>query len=201
MKGRNRCFALLVWYPPTLSVAGIYINNDNVGNIWDAPAGLNRGKIGGISDLAYQPTGKDADQLYIKSINYAKLFPLDGFILEGQKTTLTKPSAFDRVNVRRMFLRLERVTRQTLRFFVYEPNNLSTRRRVFDTLNPIFASVKADGGIFDFKIVVDDSNNTPETIDRNELNVAILIKPTRTVEFILVDFVATKTGQDFSELL
>lgn len=192
---------LNIWYPPTLSVAGIYVNNDNVGNIFDAPAGLNRGKIGGISDLAYQPTGKDADQLYIKSINYAKLFPIDGFIVEGQKTTLTKPSAFDRVNVRRMFLRLERVTRQTLKFFVYEPNNLSTRRRVFDTLNPIFASVKSDGGIFDYKIVVDDSNNTPETIDRNELNVAILIKPTRTVEFIIVDFVATKTSQDFSELL
>jgi hypothetical protein len=190
-----------IWYPPTLSVAGIYVNNDNVGNFWDAPAGLNRGRIRGISDLAYQPTNKDADQLYTKSLNYAKLFPVDGFILEGQKTTLTKQSAFDRVNVRRTFLRLERVTRQTLRFFIYEPNNLATRRRVFDTLNPIFASVKADGGIFDYKIVVDESNNTPESIDRNELNVTILIKPTRTIEFILVDFVATRTDQDFSELI
>lgn len=192
---------LNVWYPPTLSVANIYVNNDNVGNIWDAPAGLNRGKIAGISDLAFQPTNKDADQLYIKSINYAKLFPIDGFVLEGQKTTQTKPSAFDRVNVRRLFLRLERVTRQTLKFFVYEPNNLATRRRVFDTLNPIFASVKADGGIFDYQIVVDESNNSPESIDRNELNVTILIKPTRTIEFILVNFVATRTDQDFSELL
>jgi hypothetical protein len=190
-----------IWYPPTLSVAGIYVNSDNVGNFWDAPAGLNRGRIRGISDLAFQPTNKDADQLYTKSINYAKLFPVDGFILEGQKTTQTKPSAFDRVNVRRTFLRLERVTRQTLRFFIYEPNNLATRRRVFDTLNPIFASVKADGGIFDYRIVVDESNNTAESIDRNELNVIVMIKPTRTIEFILVDFVATRTDQDFSELI
>lgn len=192
---------LNIWYPPTISVANIYVNNDNVGNIWDAPAGLNRGRIGGIADLAFQPANRDADQLYTKSLNYAKLYPVDGFILEGQKTTLTKQSAFDRVNVRRLFLRLERATRQVLRFFVYEPNNLATRRRVFDTLNPIFASVKAEGGIFDYKIVVDESNNTPDSIDRNELNVTILIKPTRTIEFILVDFVATRTDQDFSELI
>ena len=199
--GQDPFSGLNVWYPPTLSVANIYVNNDNVGNIWDAPAGLNRGRIGGIADLAFQPTNRDADQLYTKSLNYAKLYPVDGFILEGQKTTLTKQSAFDRVNVRRLFLRLERATRQVLRFFVYEPNNLATRRRVFDTLNPIFASVKAEGGIFDYKIVVDESNNTPTTIDRNELNVTILIKPTRTIEFILVNFVGTRSDQDFSELI
>jgi hypothetical protein len=200
-RGLDSFSGLNFWQPPTISTAGIYVNNDRLANIWDAPAGLNRGVIQGINDLAFQPANADADQLYTKSINYAKRYPLAGFVLEGQKTTQVRPSAFDRVNVRRLFLRLERFTYQVSRFFVYEPNNIATRSRLVATLDPIFASYKAQGGIIDYKIVCDETNNTPDVIDRNELKVAIFIKPVRTAEFILVDFIATRTDASFNELL
>ena len=189
------------WIPQSVKMAGIYIYNDRIANIWDAPAGLNRGIIYGVNDLAFNPNDKDADQIYIKSINYAKRYPLDGFIAEGQKTTQVKPSAFDRVNVRRLFLRLERLAYQVSRYFVYEPNNFFTRRRLVDMLDPIFSRVKQQGGLYDYLIVCDERNNTPDVIDRNELKVAIYLKPVKTVEFILIDFIATRTGGDFSEIL
>ena len=189
------------WVPESVKAAGTYIYNDTVANIWDAPAGLNRGVVNGINDLSFNPSGKDADQLYMKSFNYAKLYPLDGFVIEGQKTTQVKPSAFDRVNVRRLFLRLERLVYQQARYFVYEPNNLYTRRRLIDTISPIFNEYKNRGGIYDYQIVCDTSNNTPDVIDRNELKVAILIKPVKTAEFILCDFIATRTGANFNEVL
>lgn len=189
------------WMPQSIKMLGVYCYNDATANIWDAPAGLNRGVIYGVNDIAYNPADKDADQLYIKSINYAKRYPLDGFIAEGQKTTQVKESAFDRVNVRRLFLRLERLTYRVARYFVYEPNNIYTRRRLLDTLKPTFDSFKAQGGLYDYQIVCDDRNNTPEVIDRNELKVAILIKPVKTCEYILCDFIATRTGANFTEVL
>lgn len=189
------------WLPPTTKVVGIYANNDFTANIWDAPAGLNRGIIDGIVDLSFNPNRKAADQIYMKSINYAKKYPLDGFILEGQKTTQVKPSAFDRVNVRRLFLRLERLTYQVARYFVYEPNSEFTRRRLVDVLTPIFQATKAAGGLYDYMIVCDESNNPPEVIDRNELHVAILLKPVRSIEFLLVKFIATRTDANFEEIL
>lgn len=190
------------WAPPSVKVGGIYVYNDRVGNIWDAPAGLNRGIINGIVDLAFNPNTKEADQLYIKSINYARRYPLDGFILEGQKTTQTKPSAFDRVNVRRLFLRLERLAYQVARYYVYEPNTSYTRRSLVDTLTPTFRTIQAAGGIYSYSIISDNSNNTSDVIDRNELKVAILIAPTKTAEFILLDFVAVRTGTtNFQEIV
>ena len=189
------------WIPETVKVAGVYAYNDYIGNIWDAPAGLNRGVVNGVFDLSYNPIDTDMDQLYSKSINYAVKYILDGFIVEGQKTTQTKPSAFDRVNVRRLFLRLERATRQVCRYFVYEPNNLFVRRRLLDVLNPIFQAVKSAGGLYDYEIICDERNNTPQVIDNNELKVAILLKPVRTAEFILVDFIATKTDANFEEII
>lgn len=189
------------WMPPTVKVSGIYATNDRIGNIWDAPAGLNRGIIDGIVDISYNPNGKAADQVYMKSINYAKQYPLDGFILEGQKTTQVKPSAFDRVNVRRLFLRLERVVYQVARYFVYEPNNDFTRSRLVDVITPIFQSTKAAGGLYDYMIISDETNNTPEVIDRNEMKVSILLKPTRTCEFLLVSFTATRTDANFTEII
>lgn len=189
------------WIPQSVKMAGIYIYNDRIANIWDAPAGLNRGVIFGVNDLAYNPNDKSADQLYIKSINYAKKYPLDGFIAEGQKTTQVKPSAFDRVNVRRLFLRLERLVYEVSRYFVYEPNNFFTRRRLVDMVDPIFSRIKQQGGMYDYRIVCDENNNTPDVIDRNELKIAFFVKPVKTVEFILVDFVAVNTGTDFTEVI
>jgi len=189
------------WIPETVKVAGIYAYNDTTANIWDAPAGLNRGIVNGVYDLSFNPKDKDMDTIYTNSVNYAVKYPLDGFIVEGQKTTQAKPSAFDRVNVRRLFLRLERATYMACRYFVYEPNNLFTRRRLIDVLTPMFQATKAAGGLYDYRIVCDESNNTPEVIDHNELKVAILLKPVRTAEFILVDFIATRTDANFDEII
>jgi hypothetical protein len=189
------------WLPETVKVAGGIAYNDSVGNIWDAPAGLNRGVINGIFDLAFNPNSNDMDLLYSKSLNYAVKYPYDGFIIEGQKTSQVKPSAFDRINVRRLFLRLERLAYAVCRYFVYEPNNLFTRRRLVDVLNPTFREVKIQGGLYDFEIVCDERNNTAEVIDRNELKCAFLLKPVRTAEFILCDFVATRTDANFEEII
>jgi len=190
-----------VWLPESIKTAGIYVRTDRVGNIWDAPAGLNRGVMTEVNDLAFNPRPKESDQLYTKSFNYAKQYPLDGFVLEGQKTSQVKPSAFDRVNVRRLFLRLERYVYQISRYFVMEPNNVFTRRRLVAAIEPLFQTVKSQGGLYDFRIVCDETNNPPAVIDANELKVAILLKPVRTAEFILVDFIATRTDANFDEFL
>ena len=119
----------------------------------------------------------------------------------GQKTLLKKPSAFDRINVRRLFLNLEVATRDTVKFFVFEPNTLFTRTQIINTLSPIFDNAKNTEGLYDYLIVCDERNNTPDVIDNNELKIDIYIKPVRTAEFILVSFYATRTGQDFNELI
>lgn len=193
---------VISWLPPTVKVSGIYANNDTTANIWNAPAGLNRGVLNGIVDISFNPAGdKEASQLYTKSINYAKFYTLDGYILEGQKTTQTKPSAFDRVDVRRTFLRLERLVYQASRYFIYQPNNSFTRRQLIDVITPTFNTIKNAGGINDYKIICDESNNTRDVIDNNELRIAVFIKPTKAVEFIQVTFVATRTDANFNEIL
>lgn len=188
------------WLPPSIIANGIYVYTDRTANYWDAPAGLNRGVVYGAVDIAFNPNGKQMDSIYSKSFNYAVSYPYDGIILEGQKTLQTKPSAFDRVNVRRLFLKLERFTYKTLRYFVYEANNVFLRTRAKDQLTPIFEDVKSRGGIYDYKIIIDESNNVPISIDNNELRCAILIKPTKTAEFIICDFFALSSGTSFSEV-
>jgi hypothetical protein len=189
------------WAPPSLKAAGVYIYNDRNGTIADAPAGLNRGVINGIVDIAFNPNQKEADQVYLKSINYAKQYPLDGFTLEGQKTTLTKSSAFDRVNVRRLFLRLERLTYKQARYVIYEKNTPYARRSFVDTIDPIFQRYLASMDITKYEIVADERNNENATIDNNEFHCAILITPVRTMEFIMLEFIATRTGGSFSEII
>ena len=119
----------------------------------------------------------------------------------GQKTLQTKPTAFDRINVRRLFLALERATQRALKYFVFEPNTEFTRNRLRNTILPIFEFAKNTEGLYDYLIVCDDRNNTPDSIDRNELIVDIYLKPVRTAEFLLVNFIATRTGQNFQELI
>lgn len=190
-----------IWVPPSCNVAGIYTYNDRVANFWDAPAGLNRGILYGVTDIAFNPKPGQMDAMYTKSWNYARNYPLDGIVLEGQKTLQVKPSAFDRVNVRRLFLRLERLAYQVLKYYRYEPNNYFTRTQIIDVLTPIFESVKMKGGLYDYRIICDESNNTPEVIDRNELKIAFMLKPTKTAEYILADFYALSTGASFSEII
>jgi hypothetical protein len=188
----------LIWTPPSVKIVGVYIPIDLSNRFWEAPAGLNRGILTNVADLAYDAKPRDEDQLYLKSINYSKNFPGDGITVWGNKTTLIKQSAFDRVNVRRLFLGLEKFTRNTMKYFIQEPNNFATRRRVLATLEPKFTEVQALGGIQEFRIVVDETNNTPTVVDSNEMRIAIVVKPTRTAEFILVDFIAIRSDADIS---
>ena len=188
------------WIPFSGIAAAVYSRNDEVAQPWAAPAGLNRG-IFRTTDIAFNPNQKQRDRLYEISVNPVVFFTGEGYSVMGQKTLQKKPTAFDRVNVRRLFLALERAVQRTLKYFVFEPNTEATRTRLFNSIEPIFAFAKQTEGLYDFLIVCDDRNNTPETIDNNQLIVDIYIKPVRTAEFILVNFIATRTGQDFSELI
>ncbi len=187
------------WCPPSIQAMGAYVFTDINYNYWDAPAGMKRGVIA-ANDVAFNPNMQQAGNIYLKNWNYAVKYPDEGVILEGQKTFQTRPSAFDRVNVRRLFLRLERYVWKQARYFVYEPNTAATRQRFHDRIDPYFQSVKAAGGMYDYRIICDETVNTPETIDNNELRVVIGIKPTKTIEFILIQFVALRTGGSWEEL-
>lgn len=190
----------LFWCPPSIKAMGIYINTDVNYKYWDAPAGLNRGMVA-ATDISFSPNPKQAGCFYEKNWNFAINYPNDGIVLEGQKTFQVKPSAFDRINVRRLFLRLERMSYKVARYFVYEGNTAYTRQRLVDTLDPYFKEAKIGGGIYDYRIICDESNNSPETIDRNELHVSIGIKPTKTIEFIILNFIAGSTGSSWEEIM
>jgi len=190
-----------VWLPASAFAAACYARTDFTTQPWIAPAGFNRGVINSIIDIAFNPNQKQRDDLYTISINPLSFFPNTGFALFGQKTLQNDPSAFDRINVRRLFLSLEKATLRVLKFFVFEPNTEFTRTRVRNTLFPIFENAKNTEGLYDFLLVCDERNNTADTVDRSELIVDIYLKPVKAAEFILVNFIATRTGQDFNELI
>lgn len=192
--GRN------VWVPFSGFAAAIFAKNDATAYPWSAPAGLNRGTFS-VTDIAFNPNQKQRDRLYEISVNPVVFFSTDGFTVMGQKTLQTRPTAFDRINVRRLFLTLERATQRALKYFVFEPNTEFTRTRLKNTISPIFDFAKNTEGLYDYLIVCDSRNNTPQTIDENKLVVDIYLKPVRTAEFLLVNFIATRTGQNFTELL
>lgn len=190
-----------VWLPASGFVGAIYARTDANAQPWIAPAGLTRGLITNVIDLGFNPNQKQRDFLYTASINPIVFFNGDGFVVFGQKTLQTKPSAFDRVNVRRLFLSLEKAVLKSLKYFVFEPNSSETRTRLTNSIQPIFENAKNTEGLYDYLIVCDERNNTSATIDNNELKVDIYLKPTRAAEFILVNFIATRTGQNFEELI
>ena len=190
-----------VWLPFSGWAAAVYARTDANAQPWIAPAGLNRGTLRNIVDLAFNPNQKQRDFLYTISVNPVVFFSGDGYTIFGQKTLQNKPSAFDRVNVRRLFLTLERATQNALHYFVFEPNTEFTRTRVKSTISPIFELAKNTDGVYDYLLVCDERNNTPDVIDRNELIVDVYIKPVKAAEFILVNFIATRTGQNFQELI
>ena len=190
-----------VWIPASGYVSAVYARTDAATQPWIAPAGLTRGVINNIVDLGFNPNQKQRDFLYTIGINPIASFSGDGYVVFGQKTLQNKPSAFDRVNVRRLFLTLERSVQSALKYFVFEPNSEFTRTRLKNTITPIFELAKNTEGLYDYLIVCDERNNTPDLIDRNELAVDIYIKPVRAAEFILVNFIATRTGQNFQELI
>jgi hypothetical protein len=190
-----------IWVPTSGFAAAAFVRTDSIAQPWIAPAGLTRGVINNIVDIAFNPNQRQRDLLYPISINPVVFFNTDGFVIFGQKTLQTRPSAFDRINVRRLFLTLEKSVQRSLRFFVFESNTEFTRTRLKNTITPVFELAKNTEGLFDYLIVCDERNNTPDSIDRNELNVDVYIKPVKAAEFILVNFIATRTGQNFQELI
>lgn len=190
-----------VWVPASGYAAAIFANVSQQQYPWIAPAGFNRGTLTNVTDVGITPTQKQRDQLYKINVNPIAFFPGDGYVIFGQKTLFTKPSAFDRLNVRRLFLTLEKTTKNLLKYFVFESNTFTTRTRLVNALAPIFDQAKNTEGLYDYKIVCDERNNTPDVIDNNELKLSIYIQPVRTAEFILADFIATRTGVNFNELI
>lgn len=190
-----------VWIPASGFVAAAYASITQAGNPWDAPAGYGSGTLNGVIDIAITPTQKQRDLLYRINVNPIAYFSGEGIVIFGQKTLYTKPSAFDRINVRRLFLSLEKATRNALRYYVFQPNTYTTQTRLVNTLKPLFDKALNSNGLYAYKIVCDARNNPPSVIDNNQLNVAIYIQPVRTAEFILCDFIATQTGVNFDEII
>ena len=190
-----------IWVPFSGWQAAITARMDAALQPWYAPMGLNNGLIRNITDIAVRTTQKQQDMLYRIGVNPIVFFQGDGFVVWGQKTLQAKPSAFDRINVRRLFLVMERATMRVLRYFVAEPNTVFTRTRVSNVLKPLFDLAKNNEGMYDYLIVCDERNNTAQVIDNNEMKVDLYIKPVRTAEFILATFHATRTDQDFNELV
>lgn len=188
------------WLPPSIKAMGSYIYTDLNFDYWEAPAGLTRGLIA-ATDVSFSPTLMQASTIYDSCWNYAINYPNDGIVLEGQRTFQTAPSALDRVNVRRLLLRLERSAFKTARRYIYELNTAYTRQRLSDAIEVYLREAKVGGGLYDYKIVCDESNNTPDTIDRNELHVSIGLKPTKVAEYIIIDFIVASTGASWDEVM
>lgn len=190
-----------VWIPMSGILATTYANTDSNYYCWYAPAGPDRGILTTIIDLALSPKQKERDQLYKISLNPIYQDPNMGYVVFGQKTLQSKPSSFDRINVRRLFLYLEKSTYKTIKWFLFRNNTYSTRMAIVNTLDPIFRSCQQNEGLYDYRLVCSEVNNTPDVIDANELKVSIYLQSVRTAEFILVDFYSTKTGTNFDELI
>ena len=181
-------------------IAGLAARTDILADSWYPPAGLNRGIIRGAAKLAYNPTKAQRDQLYPKRINPVATFPGQGTVLFGDKTGLTSPSAFDRINVRRLFITLEKAISTASKFQLFEFNDEFTRANFRNIVEPFLREVQGRRGITDFLVVCDETNNTGEVIDRNEFIAEIFIKPARSINFITLSFVATRTGVSFEEV-
>jgi phage tail sheath protein FI len=180
--------------------AGLCARTDNVADAWFSPAGLNRGQIRGSVKLAYSPNKSQRDTLYRARINPVATFPGQGTVLFGDKTMLSKPSAFDRINVRRLFIVLEKAISTASKFQLFEFNDEFTRAQFRNLVEPFLRDVQGRRGLTDFKVVCDDSNNTGDVIDRNEFRADIFIKPNRSINFITLNFIATRSGVSFSEV-
>lgn len=191
-----------IWVPFSSVAGATYARNDAMEFPWSAPAGYTRGLVGGMTiDIAITPNQKQRDELYKSNLNPVLFSPSQGMAIFGQKTLSRKPSAFDRVNVRRLFLALERPTKKASVFFVFEPNTEFTRTRMLHTLTPLFEYAKQNSGIYDYYLVCDERNNTSEVIDSNELKFDAYVKPVRTCEFITLTFTATRSDANFQEIL
>lgn len=188
------------YVPCAADVAGLCVATSNNAETWFSPAGYNRGQIRNATKLAYSPKQAERDRLYTDRINPIVAFPGQGIVLFGDKTALASPSAFDRINVRRLFIELEKNIANFSKYQLFEINDELTRSGFRSAIEPYLRGVQGRRGIYDFLVVCDTTNNTPDVIDRNELVAEIFIKPARTINYITITFVATRTGVSFNEL-
>ena len=187
------------WVPPSVVLPGVFANSDRIGQEWFAPAGLNRGGLTEVLEAQTRLTNLERDDLYDSRINPIATFPGQGVVVFGQKTLQGKPSALDRINVRRLLINLRKFIASSSRFLVFEQNTSATRNRFLNIVNPYMEQVQANAGLTAFRVVMDDTNNTPDVVDRNQLVGQIFIQPTRTAEFIVLDFVVQPSGATFPE--
>ena len=189
------------YVPLNGDIAGLAARTEATNDAWFSPAGFNRGQIKNIVKLRYNPVKLDRDLLYKNSINPIVTFPGQGTVLFGDKTGTKKPSAFDRINVRRLFITLEKSISNASRFSLFEFNDEFTRSQFKNLILPYLRDVQARRGITDFVVICDATNNTAERIDRNEFWGDIYIKPNRSINFIQLNFVAVRTGVQFSTII
>ena len=189
------------WIPLNGDIAGLCVRTDTERDPWFSPAGPNRGVIKNVVKLSWSPDEFARDDLYSKGINSVVSFPGEGTILYGDKTLLSRPSAFDRINVRRLFIVLEKAIARAARSSLFEFNDEFTRAQFVNLVEPFLRDVKGRRGIYDFRVVCDETNNTAEIIDRNEFVGDIYIKPARSINFIQLNFVAVRTGVSFDEVV
>ena len=189
------------WVPLNGDIAGLAARTDRDRDPWYSPAGLNRGIIKNVVKLAWNPNKTDRDELYPKGVNPVVTFSGEGTMLYGDKTLLSRPSAFDRINVRRLFIVLEKAIARAARSSLFEFNDQFTRAQFVSLVEPYLRDVQGRRGITDFRVVCDETNNTGEVIDRNEFIGDIYIKPARSINFIQLNFVAVRTGVSFDEVV
>lgn len=189
------------WVPLNGDIGGLMARTDYDRDAWWSPAGLNRGQIKNIVSLAWNPNQSQRDTLYSNSVNPVVSFPGQGNVLWGDKTNLTKPSAFDRINVRRLFIVLEKAIATAAKYSLFEFNDDFTRAQFKNMVEPFLRDVQGRRGIYDFRVVCDETNNTAEVIDRNQFVGDIYIKPARSINFIQLNFIAVRSGVAFEEIV
>ena len=189
------------YIPLNGDVAGCCAFTDESRDPFWSPAGLDRGNIRNAIKLPFNPNKTDRDNLYKNGVNPVTAMPGSGILLFGDKTLLAKPSAFDRINVRRLFILLEKSIANMAKSFLFEFNDAFSRSRFTSTVEPFLRDIQGRGGVQDFAVVCDNSNNTPDVVDRNEFRGDIYVKPSRSINFIQLQFVAVRSGVEFSEII
>jgi phage tail sheath protein FI len=189
------------YVPLNGDIAGLCVYTDAVRDPWFSPAGFNRGNLKNVVKLAWNPNKTQRDTLYSIGVNPIGSFAGQGTVLFGDKTLQAKPSAFDRINVRRLFIVLEKSIAQAAKFSLFEFNDTTTQNQFVNLVTPFLADIKARRGIFDYRVVCDSTNNTQSVIDANQFVGDIYVKPARSVNFIQLNFVAVRTGVEFTTIV
>jgi len=189
------------YVPLNADIAGLCAKTDKEKDPWFSPGGLNRGFVKNLVKLAFNPSKSQRDDLYVEQVNPVVTFSGTGTVLFGDKTLLTRPSAFDRINVRRLFIVLEKTISEAAKYSLFEFNDAFTRAQFVSLVEPYLRDIQGRRGVTDFRVVCDETNNTQEVIDRNEFVGDIYVKPSRSINFIQLNFVATRTGINFDEVV